>query len=79
MKAARRKKLPKSKFASPKGQAPNKSKNQYPVDTRGRAVNAKARATQMVKKGKLSKSKAAQIKAKANRALKRMGKKKRRR
>lgn len=81
MKAATRKKLPKSKFASPKGQAPDKSKNQYPVDTVGRARNAKARATQMVKKGKLSRSKAAKIKARANRVLKRKGaapKKKRR-
>jgi hypothetical protein len=39
------------------------------VDTRKRAANAKARATQMVKKGKLSKSAAARIRAKANRRL----------
>lgn len=76
MKASRRNKLPKSKFASPKGQAPNRSKNQYPIDTPGRAANAKARATQMAKKGKLSKSKASQIKAKANKALKMMRKRK---
>lgn len=72
LKAARRRKMPASKFASPKGQAPNKNKNQYPVDTRKRAVLAKGRATQMVRKGKLSPSKAAQIKRKANKALKRM-------
>lgn len=61
--AARRKALPASKFAGP-GRS-------YPVDTRARAANAKARATQMVKKGKLSKSTAAKIKAKANRVLNR--------
>lgn len=69
--AKRRKKLPASSFGSPKGQAPNKSKNQYPLDTRRRAINAKARATQMVKRGKLSPSKAKQIKARANKALRR--------
>jgi hypothetical protein len=61
--AKRRKALPASKFAGP-GRS-------YPVDTRGRAANAKARATQMVKKGKLSRAAAAKIKAKANRVLKR--------
>ena len=41
----------------------------YPLDTHNRQVNAKARATQMQKKGKLSAGQAAQIKAKANRLL----------
>jgi hypothetical protein len=41
----------------------------YPLDTHNRQVNAKGRATQMVKQGKLSPSQAAQIKAKANRLL----------
>lgn len=41
----------------------------YPLDTPGRAANAKARATQMVQKGKLSSAAAATIKAKANRKL----------
>jgi hypothetical protein len=36
---------------------------------RSHAANAKARATQMVKAGKLSSSQAAQIRAKANRIL----------
>lgn len=62
MNAARRKSLPKSKFGLP-------GKRKYPVDTPGRAANAKARATQMVKKGKLSSSAAAKIKSKANKAL----------
>ncbi len=42
----------------------------YPVDTRARAANAKARATQMVKAGKLAPSTATKIKAKANKVLK---------
>ena len=48
----------------------------YPLDTRARQINAKARATQQVKKGNLSPSSAAKIKAKANRLLgeKRTGK-----
>ena len=41
----------------------------YPLDTHNRQVNAKGRATQMVKKGKLSPEQAAKIKAKANRLL----------
>lgn len=57
-----RKALPKRDFAGP-GRS-------YPVDTRARAANAKARATQMVEKGKLSPSAAAKIKAKANQVLK---------
>lgn len=41
----------------------------YPMPDKSHAANAKARATQMVKKGKLSSSSAAKIKAKANRIL----------
>ena len=62
MKASRRKALPKSQFGLP-------GSRKYPVDTKARARNAKARATAMVKAGKLSKSSAAKIKAKANRKL----------
>jgi hypothetical protein len=65
MTAKRRKSLPKSKFGLPGSRS-------YPLDTPGRAANAKARATQQVKKGRLSKSAAAQVKARANKALKRM-------
>ena len=41
----------------------------YPMPDRAHQINAKARATQMEKKGKLSPSSAAKIKAKANRLL----------
>lgn len=57
-----RKKLPNSVFAGP-GRS-------YPVQDRSHAANAKARATQMVKAGKLSPTAASTIKAKANRVLK---------
>ena len=59
--AARRNALPDSKFAGP-GRS-------YPVNDRSHAQNAKARATQMVSKGKLSPEAAARIRAKANRIL----------
>lgn len=62
MTAARRHSLPASKFGIP-------SEEKYPMDTRGRAANAKGRATQQVKKGRLSPATAARIKAKANRIL----------
>jgi hypothetical protein len=69
--ARRRKKMRKSQFGAPKGSGPNRKKNQYPMPDRAHAANAKARATQMYKKGKLSKSKRDRIHAKANRILKR--------
>lgn len=56
-----RNKLPKSKFAGP-----DKS---YPIPDKSHAANAKARATQMVGKGKLSSSTASKIKAAANKVL----------
>ena len=62
LKAARRNALPSSVFGLPRSR-------KYPLDTHNRQVNAKARATQMVKKGKLSPAAAAQIRAKANRLL----------
>lgn len=55
-----RNKLPKSKFALGK---------KYPIPDKSHASNAKARATQMVKKGKLSESSAKKVYAKANRVL----------
>ena len=60
-----RKKLPKSEFAGP-----DKS---YPVNDKAHARNAKARASEMEHKGKLSKSEEMKIDAKANKVL---GKKK---
>jgi hypothetical protein len=57
-----RNKLKSSQFGLP-------SQRKYPLDTKGRAINAKARATQMVAKGKLSAAAAAKVKARANRKL----------
>lgn len=56
-----RKALPKSKFAGP-GRS-------YPITDKSHAGNAKARATQMFNKGKLSGSARAKIDARANRML----------
>lgn len=58
----KRNKIPKSEFGMP-------GEKKYPMPDKSHAVNAKARATQMVKKGKLSPSSAAKIKAKANKIL----------
>lgn len=58
---AKRNKLKTSQFAG--------SDRSYPVNDKAHAANAKARATQMVNKGKLSESSAAKIKAKANKIL----------
>ncbi len=60
--AARRNKIPASKFGLP-------GSRKYPMPDRSHAANAKARATQMVKEGKLSPASAAKIFAKANRRL----------
>lgn len=57
-----RNKLPKSDFGLPGREA-------YPMPDKAHAVNAKARATQMENKGKLSASSRAKIDAKANRIL----------
>lgn len=61
--AAKRRSLPKSKFGLP-------GSKRYPVDTKARAANAKARATQMYRAGKLSASSRSKINAAANRTLK---------
>lgn len=60
--AKARKKVTKSDFGLP-------GERKYPMPDRAHAANAKARATQQVKKGKLSPAAAARIKAKANRKL----------
>lgn len=60
--AEKRKKLPKNDFGLP-------GEEKYPMPDKSHAANAKARATQMVQKGKLSASSASKIKAKANRIL----------
>jgi len=60
--ASARKKIPASKFGEP-------GERKYPMPDRSHAANAKARATQQVKAGKLSSSAASRIRAKANRIL----------
>lgn len=62
-----RKSLPKSDFGLP-------GDKKYPMPDKSHAANAKARATQMVKKGKLSPSAKAKIDAKANKILGKKGK-----
>lgn len=60
--AAKRKKIPKSEFGEP-------GKKKYPMPDKAHAANAKARATQMEEKGKLSSSAKAKIDAKADKIL----------
>lgn len=60
--AATRNAIPSSRFGLP-------VERKYPMENRSHAANAKARATQMVKRGKLSSASAAKIRAKANRIL----------
>lgn len=60
----RRDALPKSDFGIP-------SERKYPMPDPAHAVNAKARATQMANRGLLSDAMAGQIKAKANKVIKR--------
>ena len=61
LKAKSRNKLPDSKFAGPD--------RSYPIPDKKHAANAKARATQQVKKGHLSKSEATTIKRKADKVI----------
>lgn len=61
-----RNKLPKTEFALP-------SERKYPLNSKSHARNAKARASEMEHKGKISPSTKAKIDAKANKVL---GKKK---
>lgn len=64
-----RKKLPKSSFGEP-------GKRAYPMPDKAHAANAKARASQMESKGKLSAGAKAKIDAKANKILGKKKKKK---
>jgi hypothetical protein len=59
---AARKAVPTSEFGLPRSR-------KYPMPDKSHAANAKARATQMVERGKLSSSAAAKIRAKADRML----------
>lgn len=66
--AAARKKLPEGDFGEP-------GKKAYPMPDKAHAGNAKARASQAVKAGRMSKATESRIDAKANRVLgKRKGK-----
>lgn len=58
-----RKALPKSDFGLP-------GKRAYPMPDKSHAANAKARASQAVNAGRMSKSTEAKIDAKANKVLK---------
>jgi hypothetical protein len=60
--AAARKRVPTSEFGLP-------GQRKYPMPDRTHAAKAKGRATEMVRKGKLSSGAAARIRAKANRIL----------
>jgi len=66
----RRKKLRKSQFGLP-------GSRKYPMHDRSHAANAKARATQQYKKGRISRSTKNKIHAKANRVLRRKKRRKR--
>lgn len=58
-----RNKLPKKVFGEP-------GERKYPMPDKSHAKNAKARASQMVKKGKLSSAEKSKIDAKADKVLK---------
>ena len=62
-----RKKIPKSEFGLP-------GEKKYPMEDKSHAKNAKARASEMENKGKLSPSSKAKIDAKANKVLNKKGK-----
>ncbi len=70
MKVKARKKLKKSQFGLP-------GKRKYPMPDKAHAVNAKARAKQQRKRGKLSKSAYEKVVAKANKVINRGKRKKR--
>ena len=60
--AKARKKIPAKEFGEP-------AKHAYPMPDKAHAANAKARATKIVKKGKLSEYEKKKIDAKANKKL----------
>lgn len=66
LKAAARDKMDKAEFGMP-------GERKYPMPDKSHAANAKARATQMEKRGKLSESSKEKIDAKANKVLGRHG------
>ena len=63
LKSRARSKLPAKDFAEPEKRA-------YPIEDKAHAANAKARATQAVKAGRMSKAEQAEIDKKADAVLK---------
>jgi hypothetical protein len=59
----------KARNALPNGEFALPGERKYPVDTKNRAKNAKARASEMEHKGKISKATEAKIDSRANRVL----------
>lgn len=66
LKTAKRNKLKSSSFGLP-------GSRKYPMPDKSHAKNAKARASEMYKKGKISKSQKAEIDAKADKKLGKSG------
>lgn len=64
LKAATKNKLPKKEFGLP-------NERKFPMEDKNNARNAKSRSSEMVHKGKLSKSSEEKIDAKANKILSR--------
>ena len=64
LKTKTREKLPKTAFAEP-------DKRAYPIEDKPRARNAKARASQAVKAGRMSKAEASKIDKKADAVINR--------
>ncbi len=70
LKEAQKKRMAPSTFGLPAKKGPQGGvKGKYPMPDKSHASNAKARATQMVAKGKLSPADAAKIRHKANHIL----------
>jgi hypothetical protein len=63
LRANTRNKLPKSRFAEP-------AERKYPIEDKAHARNAKARASQAVNAGRMSKAEEAKIDKKADKVIK---------
>lgn len=66
--AKKRRAIPKSEFGMPK-------ERKFPMEDKSHARNAKSRASEMEHKGKISKSTESKIDRKADKVLKKKGKK----
>ena len=76
---AKRKKIPKSQYGLPskakKGPLGGAPRGAYPMPDKAHAANAKSRAAQELKKGNISRSEYDTIVAKANKIMKKRGRK----